>query len=32
MTSKALMKIYNDLDIKCSTCPKVVKLSDLTKH
>jgi hypothetical protein len=32
MTSKALIKIYNDLDIKCSFCSKTVKLSDLGKH
>lgn len=32
MTAKALIKIYNDLDIKCDKCPKVVKLGDLVKH
>lgn len=32
MTSRALIKIYNDLDLKCQHCNKVVKLSDLPKH
>jgi hypothetical protein len=32
MTSKALIKIYNDLDIKCSFCSKVPKMSDIVKH
>eukprot|EP01015_Nassula_variabilis_P002947 TRINITY_DN1178_c0_g1_i2.p1 TRINITY_DN1178_c0_g1~~TRINITY_DN1178_c0_g1_i2.p1 ORF type:complete len:376 (-),score=41.51 TRINITY_DN1178_c0_g1_i2:115-1242(-) len=32
--SKALMRIYNDLDIKCQyeSCGKVVKLCDLEEH
>lgn len=32
--SKALMRMYYDLDIKCSNpkCEKVVKLSDIEKH
>lgn len=33
MTSKALIKIYNDLDIRCEKgCLKVIKLLDLPKH
>jgi hypothetical protein len=32
MSSKALQRIYDELDIKCSTCPKIVKLGDLIKH
>ena len=32
MTAKALIKIYQDLDLKCSKCPSVVKLGDLAKH
>jgi len=32
--SKALLKLYNDLDIECSNqkCKKIVKLFDLEKH
>ena len=32
--SKALIKLYNDLDIKCSIekCEKVIKLIDLDRH
>ena len=32
MTSKALEKIYFDLDVKCLHCEKVVKLYDLATH
>ena len=35
LTSKALIKIYNDLDIKCKfapNCNKVIKLGDLEAH
>ena len=33
MTSKALLGIYNDLDIKCNRgCGKTIKLIDLPKH
>jgi len=34
MSSKVLIKMYNDLDIRCSfeNCKKVVKLLDLAKH
>lgn len=33
MTSKALLGIYNDLDIKCDKgCGKTFKLFDLPKH
>lgn len=34
ITSKALMKLYNDLDVICSNpkCGKTVKLYDLDKH
>lgn len=32
--SKALLKVYKNLDIKCanSACNKILKLSDLEKH
>jgi hypothetical protein len=32
--SKALLKLYNDLDIKCSNpkCLKIIKLIDLSTH
>lgn len=34
MSSKVLIKMYNDLDIRCvfENCKKVVKLLDLAKH
>jgi hypothetical protein len=34
ITSKALLKLYFDLDIKCANvkCGKTVKLGDLEKH
>lgn len=33
MASRALIGIYNDLDITCSVgCNKTVKLSDIAKH
>jgi hypothetical protein len=33
MTSRALINIYNDLNIKCSKgCNKTIKLIDLPKH
>lgn len=34
ISSRALLKIYKDLNIKCSnsTCNKIIKLSDITQH
>lgn len=32
MTSMALIRIYKDLDIKCTYCNKVFKLADIDKH
>lgn len=32
MTARALINIYNELDIKCLKCPKTLKLGDLLKH
>ena len=32
MSARALINIYNDLDIKCPTCSKVVKMGDLSAH
>ena len=32
MSSGALKKIYNALEIKCLTCPKIVALLELKKH
>lgn len=32
MSARALINIYNDLDIKCTKCPKTLKLGDLEKH
>ena len=32
MTARALINIYNDLDIKCENCSKVLKIGDLAKH
>lgn len=32
MSSRALINIYRELDIKCLKCPKVIKVGDIEKH
>lgn len=32
MSARALINIYNDLDIKCTKCQKTFKMADLQKH
>jgi endogenous inhibitor of DNA gyrase (YacG/DUF329 family) len=32
MSARALINIYNDLDIKCTECSKTFKLGEIQKH